>query len=112
MQPELKNISRQAYYFLEETAEVKHEYYQGEIFAMTGGTFNHAAIGVNIITALKARLRGKPCQPTNSDMRIETPDGFITYPDAAVFCGGPQLTVKPMWPTESNGYYWSFITVY
>jgi Uma2 family endonuclease len=85
-------ITREEYFALEATAEVKHEYYQGEIFAMTGGTFNHSVIGVNTVSALNTRLRGKPCRPTNSDMCIETPDGLITYPDVAVFCGKPQLT--------------------
>ncbi len=59
---------------------------------MSGGTFNHAAIGVNVVTAFKIKLRGKCCTPTNSDMRIETPNGLITYPDTAVFCGTPELT--------------------
>lgn len=84
-------ISRDDYFALD-NAEQKYEYYQGEVFAMTGGTYNHAAIGANIVTVLKIKLRGKSCQPTNSDMRVETPTGLITYPDAAVFCGKPELT--------------------
>lgn len=92
MQTVVHNITREQYFALEETAGVKHEYFQGEIFAMAGGTYSHAAISVNIVSALKVRLRGKTCQPTNSDMRIETLSGLITYPDAAVFCGKPQLT--------------------
>lgn len=87
-----QQLTRDDYYRLEETAEQKHEFYQGEIFAMSGGTFNHAAISLNVVTALKTKLRGKSCQPTNSDMRIETPEGLITYPDAAVYCGKPELT--------------------
>jgi Uma2 family endonuclease len=87
-----QQLSREDYYRLEETAEQKHEFYQGEIFAMSGGTFNHAAISLNTITTLKTKLRGKSCQPTNSDMRIETLTGLITYPDAAVYCGKPELT--------------------
>lgn len=86
------NITRDEYFTLEETSEVKHEYFQGELFAMAGGTFNHSTISGNIFAALKSRLRGKTCQATNSDMRIETPDGLITYPDVAMFCGRPQLT--------------------
>jgi Uma2 family endonuclease len=84
-------LSRDQYFALD-NAEQKYEFYQGEIFAMTGGTFNHAAIGVNTVTALKIKLRGKSCQPTNSDMRVETPTGLITYPDVTVFCGKPELT--------------------
>jgi len=92
MQTALKDLTREDYFALEETATEKHEFYHGEIFAMSGGTFNHAAIGINIVSTLKQKLRGKSCQPTNSDMRIETPNGLITYPDAAIFCGKPELT--------------------
>jgi Uma2 family endonuclease len=91
-QETINYITRDEYFELEKTAEIRHEFYNGEIFAMSGGTFNHAAIGVNVVTAFKIKLRGKCCTPTNSDMRIETPTGLITYPDAAVFCGTPELT--------------------
>jgi Uma2 family endonuclease len=87
-------ISREDYFALEATADQKHEFYQGQLFAMAGGTFNHAAIGANIVTTLKTKLRGKCCQSTNSDMRVETPTGLITYPDAAVYCGKPELTAN------------------
>lgn len=87
-----QQLTREDYFALEETSAEKHEFYQGEIFAMAGGTFNHAAISVNIVSALKQKLRGKSCQPTSSDMRIETPNGLISYPDATIFCGKPELT--------------------
>lgn len=85
-------LTSEDYYRLEETATEKHEFYGGEIFAMSGGTFNHARISGNAFAALLFKLRGKSCQPTNSDMRVETPEGLITYPDAAVYCGKAQLT--------------------
>jgi Uma2 family endonuclease len=91
-QEAINHITRDEYFELEKTSEIKHEFFDGEIFAMSGGSFNHAAIGVNVVTAFKIKLRGKCCSPTNSDMRIETPNGLITYPDAAVFCGTPELT--------------------
>ena len=85
-------ISREDYFALDNHSNEKHELYQGEIFAMSRGTFNHATIGANVVTELKMKLRGKGCQATNSDMRIETPTGLITYPDAAVFCDKPELS--------------------
>jgi Uma2 family endonuclease len=85
-------ITRDEYFELERNSEIKYEFFDGEIFAMSGGTFNHAVIGVNTVTELKIKLRGKCCKPTNSDMRIETPNGLIAYPDAAVYCGEPELT--------------------
>ena len=85
-------ISREDYLKLEEVSPEKHEFYQGQVFAMAGGTFQHARIGLNVTTELAVRLRGKPCQPMNSDMRITTPSGLNTYPDASVYCGQPELT--------------------
>lgn len=85
-------ISREDYLKLEETSTEKHEFYQGQVFAIAGGTFQHARIGLNATTELAVRLRGKPCQPMNSDMRITTPSGLNTYPDASVYCGQPELT--------------------
>lgn len=92
MQTALQLITREDYFVLEETSTEKHEFYQGEIFVMAGGTFNHATISGNTFASLKFKLRGKSCQPSHSDMRIETPNGLITYPDVAIFCGKPQLT--------------------
>ena len=59
---------------------------------MTGGSFKHAAIGLNIATSLTTSLRGGPCRPMNSDMRLHTPAGLDTYPGVSVFCGEPELT--------------------
>jgi Uma2 family endonuclease len=90
----IQYFTREDYFAFEETSEEKHEFFRGEIFAMAGGTFNHARISGKTFSALEVKLRGKPCQPTNSDMKIETPKGLITYPDAAVFCGKPELTAN------------------
>jgi len=78
------------YYEMERHALEKHDYYQGEVFdvyAMSGGTSNHSRIKTDLIIALGTKLRGKPCQPYDSDQRIRvTSTGLRTYPDASVFC--------------------------
>lgn len=84
--------SREDYLAFEDTSEIKHEFYRGEIFVMSGGTFNHAKISVNTLTAFTVKLRGKFCTAMNSDMRVNTPSGLDTYPDISVFCGKPLLT--------------------
>jgi Uncharacterized protein conserved in cyanobacteria len=89
-----KFYSLEEYLALEATSEEKHEYYNGEIFAMAGGTFRHAQLAENIFASLRQHLRGKPCQPKGSDMRLATPSGLYTYPDASVYCGKPELTDK------------------
>ena len=85
-------ISREEYLVLEEQGSIRHQFLDGEVFAMTGGTFAHSAISGNVLAALSRRLDGKPCRPMNSDMRVHTPSGLDTYPDVSVFCGRPELT--------------------
>jgi Uma2 family endonuclease len=73
---------------LEEAANVRHEFLDGEIYAMAGGTPQHAAISMNIGAALNVQLRGKPCRVHSSDLRIRVPaTGLVAYPDVSVVCG-------------------------
>lgn len=65
--------------------ELRWEFNGHEPVAMNGGTAAHAAIGRNLIFALTGRLRGKPCQPYGSNLKIEVA-GRIRYPDAFVVC--------------------------
>ena len=76
------------YLELERTSETKHEYLRGEVFAMAGGTPEHARLAANIIGELGAALRGRPCSVFTSDarVRIEATDR-ATYPDVTVVCG-------------------------
>ncbi len=77
------------YRALELETGIKHEFINGEAYAMAGGTSEHAAIQVNILGALMGRLRGKPCRPTNSDQKIHVPDTrSYLYGDVGVVCGG------------------------
>ncbi|MEZ5448471.1 MAG: Uma2 family endonuclease [Thiolinea sp.] len=94
MQALKSHLTREQYLEHDAASEQKHEFYQGEIFAMSGGTFNHSAISTNVTTILKNLLADSPCRPMNSDMRVTTPSGLDTYPDISVFCGQPELTDK------------------
>ncbi len=69
----------------EERQELKHEFDGFQPEAMTGGTAAHERIKVNLPIALVNRLRGKPCQPYGSDLKIRAGDS-IRYPDAFVVC--------------------------
>jgi Uma2 family endonuclease len=69
----------------EERQELRYEFDGFQPVAMTGGTFAHAAIQRNLLVALTVRLRGKPCQPIGSELKIEVA-GRIRYPDAFVIC--------------------------
>ena len=80
--------SFQAYLALEEASNTKHEYLAGEIYAMAGGTPEHAALAANLIGMLSVELRGKPCRVYTSDLRVRVNEtGLTTYPDVSVVCG-------------------------
>ena len=80
------------YLRLERDASEKHEFYRGEIFAMSGGSFNHSLISANVIRELGNGLRTSPCRVFDSNLRIRIPRTTLyTYPDASVVCGPPQF---------------------
>ncbi|HSV09950.1 MAG TPA: Uma2 family endonuclease [Hanamia sp.] len=83
-----QKISIEDYLKMENAAEEKHEYYKGEIFAMSGAKVPHNIITTNILISLGQKLKGKKCKPFNSDQRIHTPSNtFFTYPDISIICG-------------------------
>jgi Uma2 family endonuclease len=72
---------------LEEYSNVRHEYFDGQIYAMAGGTPEHGTYAANVIAALSAQLRGRPCRVQTSDVRIRVrATGLDTYPDVSVIC--------------------------
>jgi Uma2 family endonuclease len=76
------------YLEVEEVSTIKHEFLAGEIYAMAGGTPEHAALSAALIVLVGAHLRGGPCRIYTSDLRVRVmPTGLATYPDAAVICG-------------------------
>jgi len=83
------------YVKLEEHANVKHEFLDGTIWAMAGGTPEHAAIASAVIAALGAQLRGRPCRVYTSDARVRVvATGLDTYPDVTVVCGHAELDAE------------------
>ena len=71
---------------LEEESSIRHEFLDGEIYAMAGGTPDHAALAAAVIGLLRAGIPPY-CRTFTSDLRIRTLSGLSTYPDAAVVCG-------------------------
>lgn len=81
-------ISVEEYYQLERTAQDKSDWFDGEMFNMAGGTTNHSRVKVNLARELGLALKGKPCEPLDSDQRLKVlRNGLLTYPDASVYCG-------------------------
>ncbi len=70
-QPGKKRITPEEYFTLEESAEYKSEYYHGEIFAMTGASFNHNVIVMNVASRLHESFHESNCFVIGSDMRVQ-----------------------------------------
>ena len=80
------------YLEFERKSEEKHEFFNGEIFAMSGAKRNHNVIAWNIGSELHRRLKGRKCEAYPADMRVFVPQtGLYTYPDLVVVCGEPQF---------------------
>jgi Uma2 family endonuclease len=84
-------LTPEQYLEIERKAEFKSEYYQGEMFAMAGGTIRHGTIVINLGRELSLQLKAKPCSAYSSDVRLRvSPAGLYTYPDLMAVCGEHQ----------------------
>ncbi|PSB01493.1 Uma2 family endonuclease [Merismopedia glauca] len=85
-----KNFPRftpEEYFIWEEQQNLRHEYIDGEVYAMTGGTVNHGRIAANFIAMLIPHLRGSSCGVQTSDVKIEIAESNdYVYPDISVSC--------------------------
>ena len=91
-QPVTKFISEKEYLEFERNALDKHEYYQGEIFLMSGASFKHNLIESNLRLLLGNHLKGKRCREFGSNLRVHIPKNTLyTYPDILVLCDEPDF---------------------
>jgi Uma2 family endonuclease len=82
-----KHITEEEYLEAELTALERHEYYQGEVFAMSGGSVNHESIVGDSFFAIRSHLQKKACRVFGSNLRIQIEaNGLFTYPDISIFC--------------------------
>ena len=80
------------YLEFERKSEERHEYFDGEIYAMSGAKRNHNKIVGNLSGLIWQHLKGKDCEFYPTDMRVFVPaTGLYTYPDLVVVCGEPQF---------------------
>ncbi len=83
------------YQRFEDTNPARHEYVDGQILAMAGGTPAHARLQAAVLFALERRLEGRPCQPFPSDLRVKVvATGAATYPDVTVVCGSVETDAE------------------
>lgn len=93
----LQPHSREHYWTLDEylifdrASQQKHEYLDGRVYDMVGGSEAHNVIIGNTFASLHSQLRRKPCKVYVESMRVVTPSKLATFPDVIVVCGDVQL---------------------
>lgn len=85
-----KRMSPDEFLAFERASDVKHEYRDGEVVAMSGARRNHNLIALNVGSEIQRSLKGKECEGYPSEMRVFVPaTRLYTYPDLVVACGEP-----------------------
>jgi len=85
-------LTEAEYLALDRAAEIRSEYVDGEMFAMSCGSMKHARLHRNISGELYAALRGTKCEAVGPDLRVRVAaTSMYTYPDIAIICGEPVL---------------------
>ena len=79
-------MSVEEYLRFEAAAETKHEYVDGEVYAMTGVTLRHAKIVTNLVKRLARAAEGGPCQVIAVDVKVRAAKERVYYPDIVVVC--------------------------
>jgi Uma2 family endonuclease len=88
------------YLALERESEERHEYLDGQIYAMAGESIEHADISVNLVVELRSQLKGTPCRVWTKDSKVlsgpairsyKSIKGLFSYPDIVVVCGEPRF---------------------
>jgi Uma2 family endonuclease len=83
-------LTPQDYLAWERQQETRHDYVNGEIYAMTGASRKHNVICANLLASLHGQLRERPCEVYANDMRVKVDaTGLYTYPDLVVACDQP-----------------------
>jgi Uma2 family endonuclease len=110
----LPRFTPEEYFQWEEGQKLRHEYVNGEVYAMSGGTINHSKIASNLNFILKSHLRGGGCQILTSDARVNiVQSNDYVYPDLSVTCDDrdraaiqaikyPCLVVEVLSPSTAN----------
>ncbi|MAS36854.1 MAG: hypothetical protein CL610_22810 [Anaerolineaceae bacterium] len=89
---ESTHMTEVEYLAFERASEIKHEFLDGQVYAMTGASRAHNLISLYTAANLINQLKGRPCEVYPSDMRLKVQaSGLYTYPDVTVVCGEPQF---------------------
>lgn len=109
-------VSVEAWRELERTSsDSKHEYIDGSVYAMAGGTLDHSQIAINTLITLATALGNGPCRVYNSDAAARLSPTRYTYPDATVTCDerdrgriteiqAPRVIIEVLSPDSTEGF--------
>ncbi len=84
--PQLPAMTIEAYLDWEPRQELRYEYVNGQVFAMTGGTLPHNDIAINLLTALQPQVRAQGCRINIADAKVNVAPPIYRYPDLVVSC--------------------------
>jgi Uma2 family endonuclease len=97
-------LLRQDYLAGELQSEVRHEYIDGQVYAMAGAHKDHNRVAGEVFRIIANHLQNKPCQPYASDMKVKVGKNFF-YPDVMVDCSGQEQDYYTQYPTLLLKYY-------
>jgi Uma2 family endonuclease len=87
-----RRYTAEEYLESERAAECRHEFLDGQIFAMAGESLSHSRICINLAIEAGSKLKGKPCEALSPNMKVRTsPTSLFAYPDLTIVCGEPQF---------------------
>ena len=93
--PKLKTkkvLTAEEYLAFERDADIRHEFLDGEIFAMAGESISHSRICYNLLGESHNKLKGSSCEGLSPNMKVRTSAASLfAYPDLTIVCGKPQL---------------------
>lgn len=87
MRPAHRQLTLSDYLLAENSSHERHEFVDGQVLLMAGGTPRHAYLSTRVVSLLGGISSGD-CFALGPDLRIGTSDGLYTYADGSVFCGG------------------------
>jgi Uma2 family endonuclease len=83
----ITKVTAEEYLALDRAAELRSEFLDGEIIAMSGGSVRHSRLQMNLGFEIRTALKGTACEAFNSDLRVRVSSRMYTYPDLSVVCG-------------------------
>lgn len=84
--------SPEDYLEFERSSEIRHEFLDGDLFAMAGESLSHSRVCINLAREVGNKLKGNPCEPLSPNMKVRTSNASLfAYPDLTIVCGEPKF---------------------